>query len=35
VAWLPIGILTIWFIDRIGRGWLALRDRKAMYVEAT
>jgi uncharacterized membrane protein len=35
VAWLPIGILTIWFIYRIGRGWLALRDRKAMYVEAT
>jgi uncharacterized membrane protein len=32
LAWLPIGILTIWFIYRIVRGWLALRDRKAMYV---
>jgi uncharacterized membrane protein len=32
VAWLPIGILTIWFIYRIVRGWLALRDRKAMYA---
>jgi uncharacterized membrane protein len=32
VVWLPIGILTIWFIYRIARGWLALRDGKPMYV---
>ena len=32
VVWVPIGVLTIWFIYRIARGWLALRDGKPMYV---
>ena len=32
VVWLPLGVLTIWFIYRIARGWLALRDGKPMYV---
>ena len=32
VVWIPVGILTIWFIYRIVRGWLALRDRKPMYA---
>jgi uncharacterized membrane protein len=32
VAWLPLGIVTIWFIYRIARGWLALRDGRPMYV---
>src|SRR6187200_1383332 len=24
IAWLPLGFITIWFIYRIARGWLAL-----------
>ncbi len=32
VAWLPLGLVAIWFIYRIARGWLALRDGKPMYV---
>jgi uncharacterized membrane protein len=31
IAWLPLAVVTIWFIYRIARGWLALRDRKPMY----
>ena len=31
IAWLPIGIVAIWFIYRIVRGWLALKDGRAMY----
>ena len=32
IAWLPLGIVGIWFIYRIVRGWLALIDRRPMYV---
>ena len=32
VAWLPLVIVSIWFIYRIVRGWLALRDRRPMYA---
>ena len=32
IAWLPLGIVGIWFIYRIARGWLALVDRRPMYV---
>lgn len=31
IAWLPLGLVTIWFIYRIARGWLALRDGLPMY----
>jgi uncharacterized membrane protein len=31
IAWLPLAIVTIWFIYRVARGWLALRDGQAMY----
>lgn len=31
IAWLPLAIITIWFIYRIARGWMALRDGKPMY----
>jgi uncharacterized membrane protein len=31
VAWIPLAIVTIWFIYRIVRGWLALRDGQPMY----
>lgn len=32
VAWMPLGLLAIWFIYRIARGWIALRDGKPMYA---
>ena len=31
IAWLPLGIVSIWFIYRIGRGWIALNNRRLMY----
>ena len=30
IAWLPAGILTVWFIYRIARGWMALSERRPM-----
>ena len=32
IAWLPLAIVGLWFIYRIVRGWLALRDRRPMYI---
>jgi len=32
VVRLPLGILGLWFVYRIARGWLALRDRRPMYA---
>ena len=32
IAWLPLGLVAVWFIYRVARGWLALRDRKPMYT---
>jgi uncharacterized membrane protein len=32
VAWIPLAIVTMWFIYRVVRGWLRLRDGRAMYV---
>jgi uncharacterized membrane protein len=31
IAWLPLGSVAIWFIYRIARGWLALKDGRPMY----
>ena len=31
VAWLPLGLVSLWFIYRIARGWLALQDGRPMY----
>jgi uncharacterized membrane protein len=31
IAWLPLGVVGLWFIYRIGRGWLRLTDRRPMY----
>jgi uncharacterized membrane protein len=31
VAWLPLGIVALWFIYRVVRGWMALNDRRPMY----
>ncbi len=32
IVWLPIGIVSLWFVYRIARGWIRLRDRRAMYA---
>jgi uncharacterized membrane protein len=32
IAWIPLGFVGLWFIYRIARGWLALLDRRPMYV---
>lgn len=32
IAWLPLGIVALWFIYRIARGWIRLRDGRPMYV---
>ena len=31
VVWLPIAVLTIWFIYRVVRGWTRLSSRLPMY----
>jgi uncharacterized membrane protein len=31
IAWLPLGVVGLWFIYRIARGWLRLMDRGPMY----
>ncbi len=31
-VWLPIGLVGLWFIYRVARGWIALRDRRPMYT---
>ena len=32
IAWVPLAIVTVWFIYRIVRGWLALNSRQMMYT---
>ena len=32
VAWLPMLLVSVWFIYRIARGWLALNDGRSMYA---
>ena len=32
IAWLPMTIVALWFIYRIARGWIALRDNRPMYA---
>jgi uncharacterized membrane protein len=32
VAWLPMTVVGLWFIYRVIRGWMALSDRRPMYV---
>jgi uncharacterized membrane protein len=34
IAWLPLGIVSLWFIYRIARGWIALTNRRPMYHRA-
>ena len=30
--WIPLGILTVWFIYRVVRGWSALSSNQPMYT---
>ena len=32
VVWLPLALVTIWFIYRVVRGWLRLGARQPMYA---
>jgi uncharacterized membrane protein len=32
IAWLPLGVVGLWFIYRIARGWLRFSDRTPMYM---
>ena len=32
IAWFPLAIVGLWFIYRIVRGWMALRDGRPMYA---
>jgi uncharacterized membrane protein len=32
VAWLPLLLVGLWFVYRIARGWLALRDGRPMPI---
>ena len=32
IAWLPLAVVGIWFIYRVVRGWLALREGRSMYA---
>jgi len=32
IAWIPLGIVGLWFIYRIAKGWLRLVDRRPMYA---
>ena len=32
VAWIPLAFVSVWFVYRIVRGWMALREGRAMYA---
>ena len=32
VVWMPLGVVALWFIYRVARGWMALNDRRPMYA---
>ena len=31
IAWLPVAFVSFWFVYRIVRGWIALKDSRPMY----
>src|SRR5262245_51379957 len=31
IVWVPFALVGLWFIYRIARGWIQLRDRRPMY----
>jgi len=32
IAWLPLTVVGLWFIYRIAKGWLRLKDHQPMYL---
>lgn len=32
VVWLPLAVVTIWFVYRVLRGWMRLAARRPMYA---
>jgi uncharacterized membrane protein len=32
IAWIPLAVVGLWFIYRIVRGWLRLKDHQPMYA---
>ena len=32
IAWIPAVFVSVWFIYRIARGWMALNNRRPMYA---
>lgn len=32
IVWLPVAFVSVWFVYRIVRGWLALNDNRPMYA---
>ena len=32
IVWAPFGLVGLWFIYRIARGWIQLKDRQPMYA---
>jgi uncharacterized membrane protein len=32
IAWIPLGVVGLWFIYRIVRGWMNLMERRPMYA---
>ena len=32
IAWLPLLVVSVWFVYRVVRGWLALKERRQMYA---
>ena len=32
IVWIPLGLVGIWFIYRVARGWIRLNDRQPMYA---
>lgn len=32
IVWLPLAVVTVWFVYRIARGWVALNNRRPMYT---
>ena len=33
IAWLPIALVSLWFIYRIARGWMAVNNGRPMYSQ--
>src|SRR5215207_7321335 len=31
VAWFPLAVVSLWFVYRIARGWIALNNHRLMY----